>query len=756
MQFQKAKAYVLKRLEKELNPNLYYHGLHHTIDVCEAVERLAGLEKIKGNDLVLLKTAALYHDFGFVLKYKANEDGSAVLAQETLPQFGYSHKEIEIVSNCIIATQIPQRPKTILEKILCDADLDYIGRDDFFMVALKLHREWSEHGIQITLKEWYLQQLDFVSKHQYWTNAAKTLRQQKKELHLYQIKELLVALEDHERRILPSKDNFSLICENLQHGIYIIKDNLLLYVNNALAETFGYTPEQLFHVNFYDLVFPEDKIWVEERINGCVESLRTALKFKFRGITKKNKTVFLEFTSNITMIEGGLALTGTIINISDQTEEENSAIKVDERYRQLIEHFPIGIYRTTPAGKIILANRKLVELLGYKSFAELKSRNLDLEGFEFSYPRQTFKQLMQDQGYVKGFEYVWVKKDGTRIYIRENASTTKNKDGEIIYYEGTIEDITESIETGEAIKELNSSLSGLSVGYNKLTTTYGKFFPSEFVSLLKKSNITELKLGDNIRKEMTILFSDIRAFTTLSETMKPEQNFKFINSYLNKMGPIIRKNKGYIDKYIGDSIMALFPNTVENALSAAIESHEKVKIYNRLRMQQGYKPIKVGIGIHFGELMLGVIGEESRMQATVISDNVNLASRIEGLTKVYNAGIIISENVLQKIKKKENYLYRFLGNVLVKGKTKSVYIFELFSGDREEVIEMKIKTKSDFEKGIYLFQEEQFSSALSLFQNVIKINPYDKAAVIFLSRCEKMIKYGIPPDWDSVEIMRKK
>ncbi|MGC8764571.1 MAG: adenylate/guanylate cyclase domain-containing protein [Brevinematia bacterium] len=199
---------------------------------------------------------------------------------------------------------------------------------------------------------------------------------------------------------------------------------------------------------------------------------------------------------------------------------------------------------------------------------------------------------------------------------------------------------------------------------------------------------------------MTILFSDIRSFTSLSESMTPEENFKFINSYLKRVGPEIRNNNGFIDKYIGDAIMALFPQKVDDALNAAISISMRYKLieYNQHRKNSNYRPIDIGIGIHDRKLMLGTVGEEKRMEGTVISDAVNLASRLEGLTKLYGVGIIISNYSLERVENKEKYLYRFLDKVCVKGKSTPVEIYEIYNADDDKQKKLKWEQAIEFSK----------------------------------------------------------
>lgn len=196
MEFTRAKEIVMQKLSRELSPSLFYHNAQHTLDVCRSVETLAIMEKVGDDRLLLLLTAALYHDTGFLWSYENNEALACNFAEETLPGFGYSGKQLAEVCQLILSTTMPQQPQTLLEKILCDADLDYIGRDDFFITALRLHREWSENSPQkISFRDWYERQRDFVESHEFFTHSARLLRNEKKRKNLSQVKELLDLIE---------------------------------------------------------------------------------------------------------------------------------------------------------------------------------------------------------------------------------------------------------------------------------------------------------------------------------------------------------------------------------------------------------------------------------------------------------------------------------------------------------------------------------------------------------------------------------
>jgi len=306
------------------------------------------------------------------------------------------------------------------------------------------------------------------------------------------------------------------------------------------------------------------------------------------------------------------------------------------------------------------------------------------------------------------------------------------------------------------VKKQTNELIKSNIQLSKVNTAYRRFVPRKFLNLLQKENIESVKLGDQIQKELTIMFSDIRSFTTMSEDLTPKENFDFINSYLKRIGPVIRVNKGFIDKYIGDAIMAIFPEKTEDAVIAAISIRRKLIEYNIHRKKMGYLSIDVGMGIHTGVSILGTVGEAERMEGTVISDSVNIASRLEGLSKIYGISIIISESALFSLKDPTLYNYRFLGKVNVKGRHNYVSIFEIFDADQDEIFEKKKTTLSEYDHGIHYFSSGKFDDAMLYFKKVLDVNPRDSVAVCMYNRSEFSLKNGVPPDWEGIMTMQTK
>jgi class 3 adenylate cyclase len=266
---------------------------------------------------------------------------------------------------------------------------------------------------------------------------------------------------------------------------------------------------------------------------------------------------------------------------------------------------------------------------------------------------------------------------------------------------------------------------------------FNPFVPRAFLENIKKYSVNQLKLGDHVMQEMTIFFSDIRQFTTLLEHLTPEESFKFINSYLSRIVPVISSNGGFVDKYIGDAIMALFPQTdgADRAVRSAIEIQNKLVEYNQHRAKLNYRSLSIGIGIHTGTLMMGVVGVEDRMQNTVISDAVNQASRLEGMCKAYNVSIVISEEIFKKLEDPGGYMYRFLGKAKVKGKAEPVSVFEIYDGINPELLERKKKANRYWEEGMLSFSRKDYPEALKQFRYVREILPEDGAAYYFTDYC---------------------
>ncbi len=266
---------------------------------------------------------------------------------------------------------------------------------------------------------------------------------------------------------------------------------------------------------------------------------------------------------------------------------------------------------------------------------------------------------------------------------------------------------------------------------------YGRLVPHQLLNLLEVKSIVDVKLGDQVERKMTIMFSDIRDFTPLSESMTPAENFEFINSYLSQMEPVISKHRGIIDKYIGDAIMALFAHGADDAVSGAIAMLERLSFYNAGRIRAGYIPIQIGIGLNTGMVMIGTVGGINRMDSTVIGDAVNLTARLEEATKTYHAPLIISQNTLYDLVNPDKYHIRFLDRIRVKGKSQPLSIYEVFDNDPPELRNSKLACQPLFDEAIAFYHLKDIPRAIELLKKCVEMAPNDYPALIYLERCHE-------------------
>lgn len=285
-----------------------------------------------------------------------------------------------------------------------------------------------------------------------------------------------------------------------------------------------------------------------------------------------------------------------------------------------------------------------------------------------------------------------------------------------------------------------SGQAAISIENARLYSAYDQFVPHEFLDLLNKRSIVDVHLGDHVRKNMAVLFSDIRNFTPLSEQMGPVETFQFMNEFLGYMEPIIKKHDGFIDKYIGDAIMALFPNGGEDAVSAAVEMQMDLAKFNETREKTGKPIIRIGIGINSGDLLLGTLGGKKRLQTSVISDAVNVAARLEELTKEYNSYILISDAVYQTLFDHRRYPMRYAFRAQIRGKAQKMIVWEVFAGDPVALREKKMLILRDYEEAVDAYHHGDYKTSLELFERCLTTLPNDNIVKLYVESCNKNLK----------------
>lgn len=287
---------------------------------------------------------------------------------------------------------------------------------------------------------------------------------------------------------------------------------------------------------------------------------------------------------------------------------------------------------------------------------------------------------------------------------------------------------------------------------------FSQYVNSELVNELI-DDPKKLKLGGE-RRELTVLFSDIASFTTISESHEPEELVNFLNEYLSAMTEIIFDHKGTLDKFQGDAIMAFWGAPIENKDHSlfccyAATSMQKKLVELRKKWEAENKPqLQVRIGINTGEMIVGNMGGKGKFDYTVIGDNVNLGSRLEGANKEYGTSIIISQSTFEQIK--EDFICREIDYLLVKGKTRPIKIYELLCSEKDDVKNQFIELKNQFEKGLTLYRDSKFSEAITEFEKAKQLDNFDKPSEVFILRCKNFLIDPPPENWSGVYEMKTK
>lgn len=313
--------------------------------------------------------------------------------------------------------------------------------------------------------------------------------------------------------------------------------------------------------------------------------------------------------------------------------------------------------------------------------------------------------------------------------------------------------ITELEQAYKKIKEFAFRAVLAQKNEHKVRNIFQKYVPKDVIDRFF-TNPESMLVGEN--RVVAILFSDIRSFTTISEGFMPDELVMALNKYFQSMVDIIMSRNGIIDKYIGDAIMAIFGAPVRHeddavqSVLAAIEMQQALTAFNQEQTAAGKPAFLTGIGINYGVVTVGNIGSEKKMDYTVIGDMVNLASRLEGLTKEYKQGLIFSESVYQKVK--STLPCRLVDKVQVKGKTMGEKIFTA----KGDISESERDGWATYHKGLKYYFKQDFENALALFRQVDKQIPGDHIASLFSERCRNYLKNPPPPEWNGVEVMTHK
>lgn len=424
--------------------------------------------------------------------------------------------------------------------------------------------------------------------------------------------------------------------------------------------------------------------------------------------------------------------------VAQRIEAEAEVRRLNRRLSQFLEAMPVGVFVIDATGQPQYLNSRAQHLLGKSIVPSVAAEELSevyqlyLAGGKRLYPQERDPLLLALQGQSVTADDLEIRRDDRGIPIETWVTPIYDSRDRVAYAIAAFQDISDrkaaEAERAQFTRELW-----------QLNRANERFVPNQFLKLLDKQSIVEVKVGEWMRQEMSVFFANIRGFTQLSANMSPEDNFRFINGYFARMEPAILDNQGFVDKYVGDTMMALFGGEADDALKAGIAMLKRLAEYNKTRQRPERLPISMSIGINTGELLLGTVGGKSRMDGTVLGSAASLAASVENFTSVYGVSMLIAQETFSQLKHPQDYAIREIGTLKAKGQSALTKVYEVFAADPAELKMGKLAMLQAFAEGLSAFRNKRFDRGEKAFQACLQRAPDDRVARIYLERCRRQL-----------------
>ncbi|MEM7182262.1 MAG: ATP-binding protein [Spirochaetota bacterium] len=580
----------------------------------------------------------------------------------------------------------------------------------------------------------------------------------------YQLKDNEITVENQVPNTLP-------LVKGDENRIYQIFYNL---IGNAIKFTFkgditirAKQVEEMMQIAISDTGhgIPEDRL---ESIFQSFEQVDSSIARKYGGtgiglsITKK----LVELHGGKIWVESALGKGSTFyftLPISKEKEDElllenipravdvlqaNDETEGQQEVQQSLEAYKILVVDDESVNLRVLQNHLSLHKFDISTCSDGKKA---MELIKVVKPDLMLLDIMMPE--MSGFEVLKILREEyspTELPVLLLSAKSGSNDKVYGFQIGANDYLTKPFDKEELISRVKTHLH-----LSKIHMATTRFFPKEYLKFLAQETILDITLGDHISGKMTILFCDIRSFTTMSEGMTPNENFQFINSYLQKVSPLIHDYGGIIVKFLGDGIMSIFPHDPVRAIFCALQIQTRIHAYNQERTQKNRKPIQIGVGLHYGQVMFGLVGEPNRIQGDAYSDHVNLSSRLEGLNKYYRTSILVSETMKELVRHNSNFDFRYIDKVRVKGKESFVTVYEVL--DRENPKDkQKITYQDRYNDALQFYLLGKYKESKGLFASMQAEFSQDYILQMYLERCDVLLANPPGKTWDGVYTMQDK
>lgn len=430
------------------------------------------------------------------------------------------------------------------------------------------------------------------------------------------------------------------------------------------------------------------------------------------------------------------AFTAQVAIALENAQLFNEVLRIKNYNENILASTTNGVVTLDNDGRIVTANSAALKILGCDEAQALQQPAQQVFGEDNAWVLRSLERLQGSRLVDSVVDAELLRADGSRAFVNLSASPLNDEDGEVIGSVLSFEDLS---------------------GEKRVKTTMARYMSQEVVDQLLQAG--EAELGGKQQK-VSILFSDVRGFTTAAEALGPRETVSMLNEYFEEMVEVILRHGGILDKYIGDAMMALFGapfsgiDDADRAVAVANEWVRVLRLLNRRRAERGQPPMDMGVGISTGEVIVGSIGSTRRMEYTVIGDSVNLASRLEGATKQYGVRILLSEHTVQDLH--QPALLREIDRLRVKGKDHPVTVFEALDHREDRDTPDFSAALKAYEDGLASYRARRWVEAQAAFAQCLSLQPEDRPAQLYLERCRHYDQTPPPEHWDGVWVLKEK
>lgn len=560
-----------------------------------------------------------------------------------------------------------------------------------------------------------------------------------------------------EEALQTSEQRYRNLVEGAIQGVLVHCDFEVQFANRAAAQILGYENSgELIGVNLLRAHIPNEYGIAFNSTHRMKPKEGNYAKFEETWFRTDRTLIWVSTSVSVVDWDGAVAAQMSIVDITARMTATQQLEANQELLKTVFDTIPYELSVKDRDGQYLMVNRAVAEVAGEEA-SQLVGKE---SSYEKIYSAKSASEFTKwDRKVLKSGERVYIEqaeveyRDGNSAYQRLLKLPLRNNLGDVTGVVGLTEDITASVRLYQELESKNRELTDT-------TNVIRRFVPEQLQQRIAKEGIHKIVPGTAEEGEATVLISDIRSFTNYTRSMDPTETFSFLNSMTAPMIPIIHKHDGFIPDFVGDGIMAVFyaqsTMDADKAIQTAVEMKKYFRRFSRKPGANGAPHMELGIGLNSGRIITGTIGNDNRLDAVVIGETVNLASKMENLTRYYSKNVLASQFTVERLKDPEKYNFRPFELVRVHGLADPVEIFEFFDSELSGSRKQKLDNLPNYLEAIELYRGGDLTEAMRLFEACKATAPGDHILDIYLDRCETFRHGVVQEKWDGAVDMTKR